>query len=495
ESIKFHALLILLPILRNSFTGLRHFFRTHAFPLEHPVGVHKYLGHALFTLTLFHIAGYTSYYATLHAPFIDILLGKESDLVRTMNTNMYEFVTFDESIDIVDQWTKDGFPKDVYENKIRRIMWDDCTDCHSVSSTMTEAYTELPLSTYEQVVKLGGKGYGFETMSRKAWVHLTGIITFLSFAILWFFSLSYLRKHYHHLFYLTHYLFIVWFIGIMVHAPATIYWCTIPCGLFLIDKILHFIYRRKKTKLLKTECIGSDIIVLDIERPSSFKYNAGDVIFICLPELSRYEWHPFTMSSAPAAGGNITLHIRNLGDWTEKLYLQGEKAAHQPILMHGPYNTPTLHILKSQVPVLISTGIGATPFAAILKEWIALNRQNKTNTIKSEKLIFIWVYRDADAYLWMQDLLKKCNIDDYRDSLEIRLFLTRPQDREAENWISEPCIRGTTGRPNWAELFQEIVEREALKSLDIYYCGVESVALEIEELCKHHHLSIYRERF
>ena len=36
--------------------------------------------------------------------------------------------------------------------------------------------------------------------------------------------------------------------------------------------------------------------------------------------IARYEWHPFTISSAPEQSGIIWLHIRSVGTWTNKLY-------------------------------------------------------------------------------------------------------------------------------------------------------------------------------
>ena len=32
------------------------------------------------------------------------------------------------------------------------------------------------------------------------------------------------------------------------------------------------------------------------------------------------EWHPFTISSAPEMPGSFTLHIRGVGQWTNRLY-------------------------------------------------------------------------------------------------------------------------------------------------------------------------------
>ena len=57
-----------------------------------------------------------------------------------------------------------------------------------------------------------------------------------------------------------------------------------------------------------------------ITRPPNFKYKPGDYIFVNVPAIARYEWHPFTISSAPEQKGVVWLHIRVVGTWTKKLY-------------------------------------------------------------------------------------------------------------------------------------------------------------------------------
>jgi len=42
---------------------------------------------------------------------------------------------------------------------------------------------------------------------------------------------------------------------------------------------------------------------LVITRPPNFKFKCGDYIFINIPKIAKYEWHPFTISSAPEVKG------------------------------------------------------------------------------------------------------------------------------------------------------------------------------------------------
>ena len=36
--------------------------------------------------------------------------------------------------------------------------------------------------------------------------------------------------------------------------------------------------------------------------------------------MSSFQWHPFTVSSAPEQADVLSLHIRVVGHWTSKLY-------------------------------------------------------------------------------------------------------------------------------------------------------------------------------
>ena len=46
-----------------------------------------------------------------------------------------------------------------------------------------------------------------------------------------------------------------------------------------------------------------------ISRPPGFKFKAGDYLFIKIPSLAKYEYHPFTISSAPELQGTYLVII------------------------------------------------------------------------------------------------------------------------------------------------------------------------------------------
>lgn len=61
-----------------------------------------------------------------------------------------------------------------------------------------------------------------------------------------------------------------------------------------------------------------NVVILTTRRPYGFRYLPGQYIFVALPSISRFEFHPFTLTSAPHEE-YLTLHVRAVGDWTRKL--------------------------------------------------------------------------------------------------------------------------------------------------------------------------------
>jgi predicted ferric reductase len=45
--------------------------------------------------------------------------------------------------------------------------------------------------------------------------------------------------------------------------------------------------------------LPSRVVSLVIKRPPHFTFKPGDYIFVNIPAIASFEWHPFTISSAP----------------------------------------------------------------------------------------------------------------------------------------------------------------------------------------------------
>lgn len=133
------------------------------------------------------------------------------------------------------------------------------------------------------------------------------------------------------LFYYTHLLYIPFWALLFLHAPRFWIWFLVPFSIFSIESLLRLknlltsLTSSGQTTIIKAVPLPSNVIHLVIKRPPNFEYNPGDWIYVLVPQIAKYEWHPFTISSAPEQEGVIWLHIRAVGEWTRSLrsYFEG----------------------------------------------------------------------------------------------------------------------------------------------------------------------------
>ena len=103
--------------------------------------------------------------------------------------------------------------------------------------------------------------------------------------------------------------------------------------------------------------------VVEVSFPK-FDHNPGQFVYICVPEISFFQWHPFSISSSPSQGNAVTLHIRKLGDWTSALMELAHKESEIAVCLEGPYGNLAVDLVsnrdKYKSVLLISGGIGGT---------------------------------------------------------------------------------------------------------------------------------------
>lgn len=112
---------------------------------------------------------------------------------------------------------------------------------------------------------------------------------------------------------------------------------------------------------------------------------AGQYIFLSCPEISYFQWHPFTLTSAPEED-YLSVHIRVVGDFTSALAKvcgcdfdskdndkteKEEDMVISPInkilprvMVDGPFGSASEDYLKYEAVFLVGAGIGVTPFAS-----------------------------------------------------------------------------------------------------------------------------------
>ncbi|KAM9224191.1 NADPH oxidase 5-like [Leptosomus discolor] len=129
------------------------------------------------------------------------------------------------------------------------------------------------------------------------------------------------RSGHFEVFYWTHLSYISVWTLLILHGPHFWKWFAVPGCLFALEKGLGLARRRAGgLRIVEVNLLPSKVTHLVIERPQFFRYKPGDYVYLNIPAIATYEWHPFTISSAPEQQETLWLHIRALGQWTTKLY-------------------------------------------------------------------------------------------------------------------------------------------------------------------------------
>lgn len=152
----------------------------------------------------------------------------------------------------------------------------------------------------------------------------TGVALIIILTVMVICSLPFVRKSgYFEVFYWTHLLYIAFWTLTIFHGPNFWKWFVAPGVIFLVERFHRTIRMRTgrgKTYISSGVLLPSKVIHLVIKRPIQFHFHPGDYVFINIPEIAKYEWHPFTISSAPEQDDVVWLHIRAVGQWTNRLY-------------------------------------------------------------------------------------------------------------------------------------------------------------------------------
>ncbi|KAL1213923.1 Respiratory burst oxidase-like protein F [Cardamine amara subsp. amara] len=285
-------------------------------------------------------------------------------------------------------------------------------------------------------------------------------------------------------FWYSHHLFVIVYILLILHGlflyfakpwyvHTTWMYLSVPVLLYGGERTLRYFRSGSySVRLLKVAIYPGNVLTLQMSKPSQFRYKSGQYMFVQCPAVSPFEWHPFSITSAPE-DDYLSIHIRQLGDWTQELKRVFSEVCEPPVggksgllradettktslpklLIDGPYGAPAQDYRKYDVLLLIGLGIGATPFISILKDLLnnivkmeeqadsisdfsrssehstGSNSENN-NTPRRKKILkttnayFYWVTREQGSFDWFKGVMNEVAELDQRGVIEMHNYLT-----------------------------------------------------------------------
>eukprot|EP01006_Ploeotia_vitrea_P048419 TRINITY_DN67234_c4_g2_i1.p1 TRINITY_DN67234_c4_g2~~TRINITY_DN67234_c4_g2_i1.p1 ORF type:complete len:1059 (+),score=542.53 TRINITY_DN67234_c4_g2_i1:38-3214(+) len=162
-------------------------------------------------------------------------------------------------------------------------------------------------------------------------IMLTGYAIVVCFIIMFVSSLSYFRDRKDwNMFYYVHHFFLAFYGLTLAHTfdikqreglTRSQNWKFLvgPLVYYTLDRFM-FAMTTKKTTLDRVVIYNRpESIVMQIRKPEGWTYRSGQYLFLNVPELSKLEWHPYSIASIPE-DHSIKLCVQIEGDWGRALH-------------------------------------------------------------------------------------------------------------------------------------------------------------------------------
>ncbi|KAJ2961651.1 hypothetical protein NQZ79_g3192 [Umbelopsis isabellina] len=255
-----------------------------------------------------------------------------------------------------------------------------------------------------------------------------GLVAYSSLCFIFFFSMYPIRRLCYALFVSTHFLFLVFIVAVGTHTPYAMRYIATGIILYIINVFAGWFVNtyltRTRVHILPGECTQ---LVIN----SNMKHEAGQHVFICIPKISPFEWHPFTITSASNETGRIELHAKVAGNYTRKLY-SFQDGEEMNIFVAGPYGAPSSTLGTHDTTVIIAGGSGVTFAMRHLKELASMALENNMKHVES--ITFAWCVRDQTQLSWFREDISHC-LQAFKQSstpLSVQLYVSRQASEACE---------------------------------------------------------------
>ncbi|KAB8343023.1 hypothetical protein FH972_022617 [Carpinus fangiana] len=154
--------------------------------------------------------------------------------------------------------------------------------------------------------------------------------------------------------------------AMILQHPMLGYWLAFPFLLVIIERALRIV-RGFLAIQARMEVLDDQTVTFTCKHPrgKNWRFQAGQYVFLQVPCVSFFQWHPFTISAC--IGDELQLHIKTDGDWTSRLRdLPQDKDI--SVGLDGPFGAPAQRFYDFDRALIIGAGVGITPFSAIMTD-------------------------------------------------------------------------------------------------------------------------------
>jgi len=367
----------------------------------------------------------------------------------------------------------------------------------------------------------------------RCWPAVTGYLLVLILIGFWSLSNEKVRRYSFELFHYPHLILVFLWCGTLIaHGWRQWLGVGVPLALigvapvvcyYAIERICHIRWGHHEEIKISHAVVKKRQVLLEIDTgKSEFSYTTGMYCMLKVPEISEWQWHPFTIASG---GGQQKFQVlfAIVGDWTTKLSemikdSQKSNGPYPQIAVRGGYGAPAEGMKDKKHIILVGGGVGATPFLSFLSNICNAAKTGVKDQFDGvESAVFYWVSREPDDFVWVNqynDMIAESPT--LKDRISIRLCMTKALDTQATEdcsaaevalfWLGVQIALSTHkakslagelgaptqfGRPNWNKEFdahvKEITKKHGASGeeleISVFACGNQMLVNSLEEAC------------
>ena len=320
----------------------------------------------------------------------------------------------------------------------------------------------------------------------------------------------------HNWFYATHHLFVAFYVALILHPKPAIpneyhewlvsdtwVWVGLPVLIYVTERLVrgwrHYFWQ---VKVLAVKPMSGHVLEVKLSKPQGFSAVAGQYILLRCPQVSLFEWHPFSLTSAPQ-DPCLMVHIAAAGDWSRQLYAlyevklassNGVAFEFPQLIVDGPFGAPTQDHKHFQTLLLVGAGIGITPMVGVLKSLLAEHHAvvsassdlEEGQAGSQDRCIVYWSVRDEGQMAWCTETLQDVLSRDAQGYLQVHVHVTgrsesfpsgSPHGHRLKQAGSEILL--TWGRPVWPDVFARLASGGEHSVIGVFFCGPQQMANEL----------------
>jgi ferredoxin-NADP reductase len=225
-------------------------------------------------------------------------------------------------------------------------------------------------------------------------------------------SLPWVRRRAYNVFYALHMLLHVSMVFAWLHASSNFYYSMPGIGLYVIDLAARLAHRFGTVKVLAARQLAPGMVRVDFDvsgRPELQTFKPGQFVRVCVPAVTGWEWHPFSLVGAQgSAVASICMTTTRSNspagrqpDWTAKCaraLLLGAAAAGPPggkpveMCVEGPFGGGVdFDCSSAGTAVFFVAGSGVTPALGMLHREGSASPDAGPD--KTPKRVLVWSVR------------------------------------------------------------------------------------------------------